>query len=36
MAFSIWIIPTGERGYPGSQKTLWRMTGVWDFCMTPT
>ena len=30
------IIPKEKRSYPGSQKTPWRMTRFWSFCMTPT
>jgi len=30
------IIPKEKRSYPESQKTPWRMTGFWSFCMTPT
>jgi len=39
MAFLIfyWANYTpGKRSYPGTQKTPWRMTGFWSFCMTPT
>jgi len=26
----------GKQSYHGSQKTPWRMTGFWRFCITPT
>jgi len=39
MTYSIFIgriIPKRKRSYPGSQKTPWRMTKFWSFCMMPT